>query len=173
MGIQCISESQSDIMKFLVLVAVVGVAAAKPQGLWRNAPGGGQYIVTYDNSWEHGVRDTSVEYVRPVSTAGRTGTTYSHADRVRALNQRLNSGLVDLSDELQYQYNLQWAQRQGAQNYYINNSGELFYRPGGAQGGPNAAGLGGSNAAGFGGAPAGGFGGSPAAAAGPAPAGTG
>merc|ERR1712168_343239 len=141
MGIQCISESQSDIMKFLVLVAVVGVAAAKPQGLWRNAPGGGQYIVTYDNSWEHGVRDTSVEFVRPVGgVAGRTGTTYSHADRVKDLSYRLNSGLVDLSDELQYQYNMQWAQRQGGgQNYYINNSGELFYRPGGPQAGGPAA----------------------------------
>merc|ERR1712168_292122 len=108
MGIQCISESQSDIMKFLVLVAVVGVAAAKPQGLWRNAPGGGQYIVTYDNSWEHGVRDTSVEYVRPVSTAGRTGVSVNSIGGTPAgaagasLNKLAYAMGLDSSEEMFY-----------------------------------------------------------------------
>jgi len=157
-------------MKVLVVLALVGVVASSPLNMFRSLPGG-QYITTYDNSWEHGFRDTSVEFVRPVSDLTNVGGSVSlksaaikgtkktlpsfpyaygldsseetfyyageqgapvartRSDRVQQLDRVLNSGLVDFSDEYRFRTNLQRAAKLGGKDYYINESGELFYLP--------------------------------------------
>ncbi|XP_042882218.1 uncharacterized protein LOC122259480 isoform X1 [Penaeus japonicus] len=170
-------------MKFMVVLAVVGVAAAaSPFRTSYRAPGGGRYIVTQDNSFEFGGRDTSLEYVRrvddlanvgaaggPVSVksakdnelqnfpyaigldsseevmfhAGELGdlSGRTRSSRVKALSHMLNAGYVDASDEYRFRSNLARATALGGKNYYINDSGELFYRQGASvpQSGPSAA----------------------------------
>ncbi|XP_047485521.1 uncharacterized protein LOC125036728 isoform X1 [Penaeus chinensis] len=170
-------------MKFMVIIAVVGAAAAAvPFRTSYSAPGGGRYVVTQDNSFEYGVRDTSLEYVRnvgdlanvgaaggPVSVKSATDNQLQnfpyaigldsseevmfHAGelgdlngrtrsaRVKTLSHMLNSGYVDASDELRFRSNFARATALGGKNYYINDSGELFYREGtGAlHAGPSAA----------------------------------
>ncbi|XP_063594855.1 uncharacterized protein LOC134771825 isoform X2 [Penaeus indicus] len=134
-------------MKFMVILAVVGIAAAAvPFRTSYSAPGGGRYVVTQDNSFEYGVRDTSLEYVRNVgdlvnvgAAGGPSGRTRSA--RVQTLSHMLNSGYVDASDELRFRTNLARATALGGNNYYINDSGELFYREGAGapRTGPSAA----------------------------------
>jgi len=117
-------------MKVLVVLALVGVVASSPLNMFRSLPGG-QYITTYDNSWEHGFRDTSVEFVRPVGDLTNVGGSVARtrSDRVQQLDRVLNSGLVDFSDEYRFRTNLQRAAKLGGKDYYINESGELFYLP--------------------------------------------
>ncbi|XP_042882219.1 uncharacterized protein LOC122259480 isoform X2 [Penaeus japonicus] len=134
-------------MKFMVVLAVVGVAAAaSPFRTSYRAPGGGRYIVTQDNSFEFGGRDTSLEYVRRVDDLANVGAAggpsgRTRSSRVKALSHMLNAGYVDASDEYRFRSNLARATALGGKNYYINDSGELFYRQGASvpQSGPSAA----------------------------------
>lgn len=68
--------------------------------------------------------------------SGRT-----RSSRVKALSHMLNAGYVDASDEYRFRSNLARATALGGKNYYINDSGELFYRQGASvpQSGPSAA----------------------------------
>ncbi|XP_027231059.1 uncharacterized protein [Penaeus vannamei] len=134
-------------MKFMVILAVAGIAAAAaPFRTSYSAPGGGKYIVTQDNSFEYGVRDTSLEYVRNVGELANVGAAggpgaRTRSARVKTLSHMLNSGYVDASDEFRFRSNLARATALGGKNYYINDSGELFYREGAGahRGGPSAA----------------------------------
>ncbi|XP_050726315.1 uncharacterized protein LOC127003523 [Eriocheir sinensis] len=130
---------------FIIFTTLVAAAAAFPMG--NNVALDGQFVLAKDYSNEDGT-EYSVKYVKPYTPGQRMprfdlsldsseevfhflasqqeGGQKSWAERVRSLQQVLNTGL-DVSDELFHRMHSTGINLPTDRQYFVDSSGEIYY----------------------------------------------